>query len=102
MQVRGITPAVVLAFAALTEKIRDVFSLRWGSTGVVITLVDLEKSLDMDLRRGDLILQVNQEAVWLPDQVLAKYREAKEKGLKKILLLVESTGGFRFSLPPVR
>ena len=95
-------PAVGLTLASLTEKIRDVFSLRWGSTGVVITLVDLEKSIDMDLRRGELILQVNQEAVWLPDQVLAKYGEAKKKGLHKILLLVEGPGGYRFSLLPVR
>jgi hypothetical protein len=34
--------------------------------------------------------------------VLAKYSEAKKKGLQKILLLVEGTGGFRFSLLPVR
>ena len=95
-------PAVGLTLASLTGKIRDVFSLRWGSTGVVITLVDLEKSVDMDLQRGDLILQVNQEAVWSPDQVVAKYREAKEKKLQKILLLVEGPGGFRFSLLPVR
>ena len=95
-------PAVGLTLAALTKKTKDVFSLRWGSTGVVITLIDPEKSADMDLQRGELILQVNQETVWMPDQVLAKYREAKAKGLKKILLLVEGTGGFRFSLLPIR
>jgi hypothetical protein len=68
----------------------------------VITLIDPEKSTDMDLQRGELILQVNQDTVWLPEQVLAKYREAKEKGLTKILLLVEGTSGYRFSLLPVR
>ncbi len=77
-------------------------SLRWGSTGVVITLIDPEKSTDMDLQRGELILQVNQDTVWMPAQVLAKYREAKEKGLTKILLLVEGTSGYRFSLLPIR
>ena len=95
-------PAVGLTLAALTKKTRDVFSLRWGSTGVAITLVDAEKSADMDLRRGELILQVDQEAVWMPDQVVAKYREAKKKGRQKLLLLVEGPGGFRFSLLPVR
>ncbi len=68
----------------------------------MITLIDPEKSTDMDLQRGELILQVNQDTVWLPEQVLAKYREAKEKGLTKILLLVEGTSGYRFSLLPVR
>ena len=95
-------PAVGLTLAALTKKTRDIFSLRWGSTGVAITLVDPEKSADMDLQRGELILQVNQEAVWMPDQVVAKYRQAKKKGLQEILLLVEGPGGFRFSLLPVR
>ncbi len=95
-------PSVGLTLAALTKKTRDVFSLRWGSTGVVITLIDPEKSTDMDLQRGELILQVNQDTVWLPEQVLAKYRQAKEKGLTKILLLVEGTSGYRFSLLPVR
>ena len=51
---------------------------------------------------GNAGLQVNQDTVWLPEQVLAKYREAKEKGLTKILLLVEGTSGYRFSLLPVR
>jgi len=95
-------PAVGLTLASLTEKTRDVFSLRWGSTGVVITLIDPGKSTDMDLQRGELILQVNQESVWMPAQVLAKYREAKEKELTKILLLVEGTSGYRFSLLPIR
>ena len=95
-------PAVGLTLASLTEKTRDVFSLRWGSTGVVITLIDPGKSTGMDLQRGELILQVNQESVWMPAQVLAKYREAKEKELTKILLLVEGTSGYRFSLLPIR
>lgn len=95
-------PAVGLTLASLTEKTRKAFSLRWGSTGVAITLVYPKKSADMDLQRGELILQINQEDVWMPDQVLAKYSEAKKKGLQKILLLVEGTSGFRFSLLPVR
>ena len=41
-------------------------------------MVEPEKSADVDLQRGDLILEVNQEAVWMPDQVLAKYYEAKK------------------------
>lgn len=95
-------PAVGLTLAAVTEKVRESFILRWGSAGVLVSLVDEAKSQGVDLRRGELIVQVNQKDVWLPDQVLGLYAEAKAKGREKILLLVEGVEGFRFSLLPVR
>lgn len=56
----------------------------------------------MDLRRGELIVQVNQNNVWQPRQLMAKFQEAKKNGRKHLLLLVEGVNGFRFSLLPVR
>ena len=38
------------------------FGLRWGSIGIVVTLVDPDWT-DIGLRRGDLIVQVNQKDV---------------------------------------
>ena len=95
-------PAVGLTLSAITGKVRASFGLRWGSNGVVITLVDMTKAQDMDLKRCEVILQVNQDDVWIPDQVLAKYRQAKKKGAKHLLLFVDGFGGYRFSLLPVR
>lgn len=93
-------PESGLTLASLTEKLRKGFNLRWGSVGVVVTLVDPDRS-DIGLRRGDLIAQVNQEPVWLPDQVFAKYKEAKSGG-KELLLLIERIDGFHFMLLPAR
>lgn len=93
-------PEVGLTMAALTEKVRSRFDLRWGSTGVVITLVDPAKGLD--LKRGDLILQVNQEDVWKPKRFVALYQKAKKAGQRRLLLLVEGPGGYRFSLLKVK
>jgi hypothetical protein len=48
-------PETGLTLSALTQKVRERFGLRWGSTGVVITLFDPNKAEGIDLRRGDLI-----------------------------------------------
>jgi serine protease Do len=87
-----------LTMAALTPKVRERFGIRWGSTGVVITLLDREKTKGLDLRRGDIIRQVDQREVWLPSQVWDMYIKAKEKKRPSLLLLVEGIEGFRFSI----
>jgi len=94
-------PEAGLTLATLTQKMRKGFGLRWGSVGVVVTLVDPDRS-DIGLRRGDLITQVNQEEVWKPDQMIAKYNAAKKAGRKEILLLIERVNGFHYMLLPVR
>ncbi|MBC8338928.1 MAG: PDZ domain-containing protein [Alphaproteobacteria bacterium] len=94
-------PASGLTMASLTPKLRKGFGLRWSSIGVVVTLVDPDRT-DISLRRGDLIVQVNQQDVWVPDQVVSAYKEAKKNGRKTILLLVERVDGFRFMALPVR
>ncbi len=94
-------PASGLTLSSLTKKLRKGFGLRWGSIGVVVTLVDPDRT-DIGLRRGDLILQVNQKEVWRPDQVVAEYKAAQKAGRKELLLLVERVNGFRFMALPVK
>lgn len=94
-------PQSGLTMATLTRKLRKGFGLRWGSIGVLVTLVDPERK-DIGLRRGDLITQVNQDDVWKPEQVVAQYKAAKKAGRKELLLLVERVNGFHFMLLPVR
>ena len=94
-------PQSGLTMATLTRKLRKGFGLRWSSIGVLVTLADPERK-DIGLRRGDLITQVNQDDVWKPEQVVAKYKAAKKAGRKELLLLVERVNGFHFMLLPVR
>jgi len=94
-------PASGLTMASLTEKLRKGFGLRWSSVGVVVTLVDPDRS-DIGLRRGDLITQVNQTEVWEPEHVVALYNEAKKAGRKELLLLVERVNGFHYMPLPVK
>lgn len=94
-------PESGLTLASLTEKLRKGFGMRWGSVGVIVTVVDPDRS-DIGLRRGDLITQVNQATVWAPDQVFAEYKDAKTAGRKELLLLIERVDGYHFMLLPVR
>ncbi len=94
-------PQSGLTMATLTQKLRKGLGLRWSSIGVVVTLVDPDRT-DIGLRRGDLIVQVNQHDVWLPGQVVEKYKAAKKAGLKELLLLIERVNGFYFMPLPVK
>ncbi len=95
-------PSVGLTLAAVTPKIRKRFGLRWGSTGVLVTLVAAEHAKRQVLERGDMIVQVNQQEVWNPEQVTRLYEKAREEKRDRILLLVERLGNFRYLLMPVR
>ncbi len=94
-------PQSGLTMATLTQKLRKGLGLRWSSIGVVVTLVDPDRA-DIGLRRGDLIVQVNQHDVWLPEQVVEKYKAAKKAGRKELLLLIERVNGFYFMPLPVK
>ncbi|MEO5337276.1 MAG: PDZ domain-containing protein [Magnetospirillum sp. WYHS-4] len=95
-------PHMGVTLASLTQKTREAFELRWGTTGVVVSLLDPDKEGAKVLRRGEVVLQVNQEDVWLPEQVLAQVEKAKAAGRPNLLILVEGRDGFRYSLLPVK
>ncbi len=94
-----------LTMAAMTGLVRKKFGVKWGAIGVLVTAVDeatlagLERL--MDLKPGDLILQVDQEKVWLPSQIISKYLAAKNAKRPSLLLLIEGRRGYRFSILPI-
>lgn len=98
----AVLPSVGLTLAALTDRMRQRYSLRWSSVGVVVSGIDREVLSAPGLREGDVLLQVNQNLVWHPEQVADLLNEAKEAGKDRMLLLVESVDGFRFLLLPVK
>jgi len=91
-----------ITLAAVTPKIRKRFEIRWGSIGVLVTLIDPEFANRMLLRRGDMIVQINQQPVWLPEHIRDAYDKAKSDGRKQLLMLVERTSGFEFMMLPVK
>lgn len=94
-------PDLGLTLAALTPKLRERLGVRWGATGLIVTVSDDQFAGVTPLRRGDVVVQINQKAVWKPAQFLDAYANAKSAGAPNLLLLVERSDGFKYMLQPV-
>ncbi|GAB6054419.1 hypothetical protein JCM17960_32390 [Magnetospira thiophila] len=100
-------PTHGITLSALTHKLRerflDKFALRWGTTGVLVTIVDAKiAGEDISLAPGDVIMQVNQQDVWLPKQFIDLIDAARSKGKKLVLLMVQRPSGYYYMRFPVR
>ena len=93
---------VGLTLSGLTEKIRQRFRVRWGALGVIITLVDTKMKRATELKRGDIIVQINQKPIWTTKQFETAYSNAKKEKKESLLLLVERNGSFKFFLLSVK
>lgn len=87
--------------ASLTEKVREQLSIRWGATGLAVTLVDANSKVATGLKPGDVILQANLRDVWSPRQLTRHIEEARKLGRDSLLLLIEGPAGYRYSLLPL-
>ncbi len=94
--------AIGITVAAITKKIRQRFNIRWGSVGVLVTLIDPAFAERMLLKRGDVIVQINQNDVWKPEQIKRYYDAAKESKTAQLLMLIERPDGFRYMMLPVK
>jgi serine protease Do len=95
-------PEVGLTLASMTPKIRQRFDVRWGALGVLVTLIDPALEKKMPVSRGDIIVQVDQRAVWSPKQIETRYKQAQKDGRESVLILIERLGEFKFLLLPVK
>ena len=94
-------PDIGFTVAALTEKVRKKFFIRWGATGLVVTMVDSESIISSGLRPGDVILQANLRDLWHPGQLTQKIDAARKSGNENLLLLIEGYEGYRYALLPL-
>lgn len=86
-----------LSVAAIDDKLRDRFDLGDDAKGVVVTNVDPSgPASDQGIRPGELIVEIGQEEVKTPAELVEKVKAAKETGRKSVLLLVEGQAGLRF------
>ena len=86
-----------LALQTLNPDLRESFGLSSSAEGVVITEVAPGSAADdKGLRAGDVIVEVGQEPVESPEDVLTRIEEAREAGRRSVLLLIETDGDLRF------
>jgi serine protease Do len=81
----------------LSQEIRQQFSLSESAKGVVVVEVQEGSPAAQEaLQAGDVIVELDQEAVGSPPELLARVRQAKQDGKKAALLLVDRQGDLRF------
>jgi serine protease Do len=82
--------------------LREKFQIPGGSKGVLITKVDESSTAgERGLRIGDVIVEVAQQEVSQPAQVLDKVQEARRANRRSVLIMVERAGEQRFVGLPV-
>ena len=82
--------ALGLSLQALTPQIGRAIGLPETSRGVIVTAVDPSSdAAEKGVRRGDLIISVNRQAVATPQALLAAVAAARSAGRSSVLMLVK-------------
>ena len=86
-----------MTLSAATSSLRERFKLNADSSGVVVTdVADDGVAFEKGIRPGDLIVEVSQQEVKTPGQVVTIVDTARKSGGKRVLLLIEGQSGLRF------
>jgi serine protease Do len=86
--------ALGLELSALDPDARKTFNIKEGVKGLVITRVNPSSAAaEKGLRVGEVIEEINQQAVEKPDDVAKAIGAAKQAGKKSALLLVANGSG---------
>lgn len=91
------TETLGLALGKITPELRARFELAEDTKGVIITEVEEGGSgAEKGLRPGDVIVEVDQEEVLNPSDVVEKVEKAKSEGYRVVTLLVFRQGDFQW------
>ncbi|MEQ9814871.1 MAG: DegQ family serine endoprotease [Azospirillaceae bacterium] len=91
-----------LTVSGLNDELREQYALPPDSSGVVITAVEPDSAAaEEGLVAGELIVEVGQEPVGSPDDVVAGIEEAREQDRRSVLMLVSRDGQLRFVALPL-
>ena len=83
-----------MELSGITDELRKRFSIKDSVRGVVVTKVDPNSpAADKRIQAGDVIVEVQQEAVSTPDAVTKRLDALKKEGKKSALLLVANAQG---------
>jgi len=92
-QQNAVQKALGMEFSGLTDEARKTFKIKDSVKGVIVTSVDPgSPAAERGLRPGDVIEEVNHQAVGKPADVAKAIEDAKKEGNKKPALLLVSNG----------
>ncbi|MEE9196433.1 MAG: PDZ domain-containing protein, partial [Alphaproteobacteria bacterium] len=91
-----------LTLSSITPKLRKRYKLEENTKGVIITAVEEPSpAKKKGLRIGDVILEISQDKVSAPAEVLAKVKSARSAKRKSVLMLIERQNDQRFVVLPI-
>jgi serine protease Do len=86
-----------LTLSEMSAGLRERFSLDEEANGVVVTGVDQAgTAAEKGLKPGDVIVEVDQQAVSTPAEVEKRVKDAKDNGYRVVTLLVYREGDFQW------
>lgn len=93
----GTAEVLGLGLSRLTTANRNEYNVPDDVDGVLVTYVDpASAAAEKGIRRGDVIVEVAQEDVRDPSDVIDGVKQEKASGRKSVLLLLASGGDLRF------
>lgn len=93
-----------LTLSPMSKKLRKKFNIDAGVNGVVVTAVRPDSvASQKDIQPGYVVVEVNQQEVGAPEQVVEIVKKLIKKGRKHVLLLLaDPAGELRFVAVPTK
>jgi serine protease Do len=86
-----------LSLAEMSEALRQKYNIADEASGVVVTDVDVKSNAaTKGLKAGDVIVEIDQNAVSTPADVQKRVTAAKANGYKVVTLLIYRQGDFQW------
>lgn len=86
-----------LKLSAITPELRERFSIGADVKGVLVVEVEANSpAAERGIRPGDVIVEVQQEAVSTPAEVQQRVARARQAGRQNVLMLIDGQQGMRF------
>ncbi|MCU0986488.1 MAG: Do family serine endopeptidase [Acetobacteraceae bacterium] len=90
-------PGLGLRVSSITPELRERFSLSAEAKGVVVVEVAPNSpAAERGIRAGDVVVEVQQEAVATPAELQERIDRARQAGRRNVLMLVEGQQGLRW------
>ena len=86
--------ALGMEFTGMSDEIRKKFKIKDSVKGVVVTAVDANSgAADKHVMNGEVIVEINQDPVAAPADIVKKIKALKDAGKKSALMLVANPQG---------
>jgi serine protease Do len=90
-------PGIGIRVASITPELRERFNLSAEARGVVIVEVTPNSpAAERGIRAGDVVVEVQQEAVATPAELQERIDRARQAGRRNVLMLIEGQQGLRW------